>query len=181
MAGLPLDGVVTLVVHDVTESEYEHGFPTRDLWLHLLPKWPLLRRVQLGPPAARALIEVLLIDNGGREKPLLPSLTELVMVDFSLYLLSLLPLCNALEMRMEQGVPVEKLDLRLCRAHSDGRDEGWLQSLSKFVVNVLAPAESSEARQQRKSMWKTVACGPFVDNEDDLSDSEGWFSDNDDE
>ena len=81
MAGLPLDGVVTLVVHDLTESEYEHGFPTRDLWLHLLPKWPLLRRVQLGPPAARALIEVLLIDNGGREKPLLPSLTELVMVE----------------------------------------------------------------------------------------------------
>ena len=181
LAGLPLGSLVVLAAYELRGSPHDVSPPTQDFWLHHSPKWPLLQRVLLSPHATSGFIEMLLRDNGGRERPLLPSLTELVMVDFSLYLLSLLPLCNALEMRMEQGVPVEKLDLRLCRAHSDGRDEGWLQSLSKFVVNVLAPAESSEARQQRKSMWKTVACGPFVDNEDDLSDSEGWFSDNDDE
>jgi hypothetical protein len=52
--------------------------------------------------------------DAGRERPLLPSLTELVVVDISLYALSTLPLCDTLMKRVEQGVPLEMLDLCMC-------------------------------------------------------------------
>ena len=180
LAGLPLSGLVVLAAHELWGSPHDGSLPAQDFWQHHSPQWPLLQRVLLSPPVTHGFLEMLLSDDGGCKRPLLPSLTELVMVDFSLYYLSLFPLCNALEMRMKQRVPVERLDLRMSRAHSDGRSDAWLQSLSKFVVDVLVPEESSVARHQMKSMWKTVACGPFVDG-DDLSDSEGWFSDDDDD
>ena len=180
LAGLPLGGLVVLAAHELRGSPHEGDLPTHSFWLRLLVKWPLLQRVLLSPHATSGFIEMLLRDDGGRERPLLPSLTELVMVDFSLYSLSLLPLYDALAKRMEREVPLKRLDLRMCHSHSDGRNEGWLQSLSEVVVDILAPEKSSEARQKMKSMWKTVACGPFVD-EDGLSDSAGPASDDDDE
>ena len=77
--------------------------------------------MRLVPDLARGFIAMLLEDSGGRKKPLLPSLTQLVMADFSLYSLSLLPLYDALRMRVEQGVPVKMLDPRMCRPHPDDR------------------------------------------------------------
>jgi hypothetical protein len=166
MAGLPLDGLVMLAAHDLgSQSRHERDLPTRQFWLHLSPKWPLLQRVRLAPPAARGFIAMLLEDNGGRERPVLPSLTELIVVDFSLYALSFLPLCEALMKRVEQGVPVETLDLRMCLPHPDGRAEDWFRLLSEIVVDVLAPEKTYEAREQMKSMWKIVARGPFVDDD----------------
>ena len=109
---------------------------------------------------------------GGRERPLLPSLTELVLVNFSLNALSLLPLRDVFMKRMEQGVQVEMLDLRMCVPHldSDCRTEDWLLSLSEIVVDVLGPEKTFEARDQMKSMWKTVARGPFIDYDNSSED-----------
>ena len=172
MAGLPLDGLVTLAAHDLgSRSRHERDLPTRRFWLHLLPQWPLLRRVRVAPPAARGFIAILLQGKGGRERPLLPSLTELVVVDYSIHELSFLPLCDALKKRVEQGVPVEVLDLRMCVPQPDGRAEGWLRSLSEIVVDVLGPEKTSDAREQMKSMWKTVARGPFADNDNSREDN----------
>jgi hypothetical protein len=183
MAGLPLGGLVMLAAHELRGSAHDGDLPTqhRDFWQHHSPKWAQLQRVRLSPHAAGRFVEMLLEDDGGRERPLLPSLTELIMVDFSLYSLSLLPLYDALRMRVEQGVPVERLDLRMCYAHPDGRAEDWLQSLSEFVVDVLPPEKSFEARKQMKSMWKTVACGLFADDRSDstgvsISDTEDEYS-----
>lgn len=57
--------------------------------------------------------------------------------------------------------------------YHDGRARGWVQYISNFsdvLALVLAPpVESSKAM---RSMWKTVARGPFVDNEDDRSDGD---------
>ena len=91
----------------------------------------------------------------------------------------------ALKKRVEQGVPVERLDLCMCYDY-DGRAEGRVQSLNEVVVNVLVPDDCFEARQPVKSMWRTIARAPFVDNEDDrpdsdLSDSTCWYSDDEDE
>ena len=163
LAGLPLDNLVTLTAQDLVS----HGFYGRDLsmqqfWHHLSPKWPLLQRVRLAPPAAHGFIEMLLEDNGGRERPVLPSLIELVVVNLSFYSHSLPLLCDALMKRVEQGVPLEMLDLRLLSPH--GRAADWLRSLSEIVVDVLGPA-TFEVTEQMRSMWMTVARGIFVDND----------------
>jgi hypothetical protein len=125
--------------------------------------------VLLGSPVARGFIVTLLEDNGGRERPLLPSLTELVVVGFSSYQLSSLPLCDALMKRVEQGIPLEILDLRTISAsHLAGDTEDWLRSLSEIVVVVLDPEKTSEAMEQIESVWKTVARGRglFLDIDD---------------
>jgi hypothetical protein len=119
MASLPLDKLVTLAAHDLSSSRHEGDFPMMRLWFHLSPKWTFLQRVRLGPAAARGFIVMLMQDKGELEGPLLPSLTELVMVGFSSYSISLLPLCNAFMKRVEQGVPLETLDLRMCAPPPD--------------------------------------------------------------
>jgi hypothetical protein len=96
---------------------------------------------------------MLLEGDGGCERPLLPSLTELVVVDISLYALSILPLYDALMKRVEQGVPLEMLDLRMCppdpkRPLSCTGD--WLRSLREIVVDVLCPEKTDEEREQMR-------------------------------
>ena len=88
--------------------------------------------------------------------PRLPVLTELVVVDYSLHELLSLPLRDALRKCMEQGVPVEKIDLRMCVLDLDDRAEDWFWLLSEIVANVLG-LEKSKTREQTKSMWETVA------------------------
>ena len=138
MASLPLDGLVMLDAHDLSYSELEQGLQTQHFWNHLSPMWPQLQCVRLAPAAAHGFIEMVLEDNGGGKKPLLPSLTQLVMLKFSLRSLPLLPLRNALMKRVKEGVPVKVLDLRMCGI-ADNRAEDWLQSLSDIVVDVLHP------------------------------------------
>ena len=175
MAGLPLDGLVTLAAH-VYGSRHDGDVPTQHLWHHLSPKWPLLRRVRLAPHTVHGFIDMLLEDNGERERPLLPSLKELVVVYPSLFALSFLPLCDALMRRVEQGVPVDMLDLRMCFAHEDGRSDDWLRSLSEVVVDVLGPEKTFDfkARDQMKSMWDAVARGPFADDDDYREDNHSY-------
>ncbi|KAN0124576.1 hypothetical protein V8E53_010694 [Lactarius tabidus] len=170
MSCLPLEGLVTLAAHDLYPSRQEGDFPTWRFWSHLSPKWTLLERVRLGPVAARGFIVMLLQDKGEREGSLLPSLTELVMVDFSSYPISSLPLCNVFMKRVEQGFPLEMLDLRMCDA-PNVRLEDWLRSLSEIVVDVLGPEKNLHAKKQIQVMWETVARGPFrvVDNEENYS------------
>ena len=102
---------------------------------------------------------------------MLPSLTELVVVDFSSYLI--LSLRDALMKRVAQGVQVQTLDLRMCTPQSGSCTEKWLRSLSEIVVDVLV-SENIEAREQMMSNWKTVARGTFqvVDIESDDSREE---------
>ena len=163
MSGLPLNGLATLAAHS-SRYGYERDLVTQHFWPHVLPKWSLLQRMILESPVALGFVVMLLEDNGGRERPLLPSLTELVVVDFSSYVILLLR--DALMKRVEQGVPVEMLDLRMCTPHPGGCTENWLRSLSEIVVDVLV-SENIEAREQMMSNWETVARGPFVDIESD--------------
>jgi len=165
MAALPLDSLVTL-----TAQHFNYLDPTRPLderfWLRHAPKWPLLRRVRLAPPTEREFTGMLLEDNGGRESPLLPSLTELVLVDLPLRLREpwALRLCDALMKRVELGVPLEMLDLRGCApprpdddSDLDGSAAEAVQPFSEIVVDVLGP--DFRARVQMDSMWYTVVRG----------------------
>ncbi|KAH9170614.1 hypothetical protein EDB89DRAFT_2071824 [Lactarius sanguifluus] len=86
---------------------------------------------------------MLLEDNGERESPLLPSFTELVLVDSALSSRKALRLCDALMKRVEQGVPLETLDLRQCPATSSA-----IALLSEIVVDVLRPERCPEIEAQ---------------------------------
>ena len=164
MAVLPLDGLVTLATHDDNTCG---NFPTvtQSFWLHFSPKWPLLKRVRLSRHVARGFIEMLLEDDGGRERPLLPSLTELTLVGCSPSC-ELSTLYDTLMKRVEQGVPMEMLHLSMCDCC-----ESWFQSLTEIVVDILGPEESTGELEQ--SMWETVARGPF-DIHNESGDERYW-------
>ncbi|KAH9058299.1 hypothetical protein EDB87DRAFT_1626864 [Lactarius vividus] len=147
---LPLDGLMTLTAHGekCTSSQ---------LWLHHAPKWPLLWLVRLTSSAAPGFTEALLEDNGGRESPLFPSLTKLILIDTPL--IDTTPsarmtfrLCDALMKRVEQGVPLEILDLRACLATSRA-----VELLSEIVDDVLGPEETVESKEQVVSLFQCLS------------------------
>ena len=106
IASLPLDDIVTLIIkYSMSSLYFEVSLPN-------LQKWPLLRRVRLTRDDVVRFFDWLLADKGGCENPLLPSLKELVLVDCVLYKHQTFHFRNALMKRVEQGVPLETLDLR---------------------------------------------------------------------
>src|SRR6266702_2568244 len=161
MAALPVDSLVTLTSPDPTNLLNEQS------WLRHAPRWPLLQRVCLAKSAARGFREMLLEDNGGRECPLLPSLTNLDLYDAALSARRTIRLCDALMKRVEQGVPLETLDLRTCSATSRA-----VELLNEIVVDVLGPVETLETIPCRVSMWNSAPCGLFI--EDDSSEVEDY-------
>ena len=155
MAALPLDSLVTLTAQRFTEFDDQ-------LWLRHAPRWPLLQRVRLAPLATHGFIEMLLQDNGGRECPLLPSLTTLDLTGVALSARTTDSLCDALTKRGEQGVPLETLDLRTCHTTSHA-----VRLLGEIVVDVLAPAEIQDV-----ATW-----GLFVPHDSEAD----YYSDGDDD
>jgi hypothetical protein len=136
---LPLDNVMTLTAQNRTWTLDEH------FWLRYAQRWHLLRRASLMTSSASGFREMLLKDNGGRKSPLLPSLTKLVLIDTVLRTHRTDRLCNALMKRVEQGVPLETLDLRTCLSASRS-----VELLSEIVVNVLGPKETFETEDQMR-------------------------------
>ena len=165
MRAVPLDGLVTLIIQDFLTPPFEQP------WLHNLPRLPLLQHLRLASNVSTRFIDWLQADDGGCEDPLLPSLKELVIVDAHLYEDWTLHLCEALMKRVEQGVPLEILDLRTCRP-----DPGYpaaVRLLGEIVVDVLGPEETLDARAQIISMWDHSTRGSFVRHDDsDTSDEE---------
>jgi hypothetical protein len=157
---LPLDSIVTLAVEKGTQLD-------KQFWLRHAPQWPLLRYVQLGSPAASGFREMLLEDNEGRESPLFPLLTKLILFDSTLSAPRTLRLCDALMARVEQGVPLGTLDLRSCLA--TGRA---VKLLGEIVTEVVSPEGPFEERAQKHSRWDSVARGLFVVDDSSGEDDE---------
>ncbi len=168
MAALPMDSLVTLTSQNRTSPLDKQS------WLRHSPKWPLLQCVRLATHAAHGFREMLLEDNWGSECPLLPSLTNLVLVDIALSARRTLRLCDALIKRVEQGIPLETLDLRTCFATSRA-----IELLSEVVVDVLGPEKTLEKRAQTGSMWNSVARGLFVEDDWDSSGVEEDYDEDD--
>ena len=167
MAALPLDSLVTLTARNLTRIDEQ-------VWRRHAPRWPLLRRVSLAPPAARGFREMLLNDNGGRESPLLPSLTKLVLVNTGLSARRTLRLCDALMQRVEQGVPLECLDLRTCVGTSHA-----IRLLSEIVVDVSNAEKPYKTRGPTLFMTSSAPRGYFV--HDDDSGAEDYLDDDDED
>src|SRR5882762_5893344 len=110
---------------------------------------------------------MLLADEGGRECPLLPLLIKLVLDETTLSGGRTHRFCDAFMKRVEQGVPLEMLDLRTCLASSHA-----VQLLREIVVDVWGPSEYYETRAQTLSVWDSDGCGLFV--RDDDEEEEGY-------
>ncbi|KAH8987715.1 hypothetical protein EDB86DRAFT_3104909 [Lactarius hatsudake] len=167
MAALPMYGLVTLTSQNRTSPLNKQS------WLRHAPRWPLLQRVRLATPAAHGFREMLLEDNGGRECPLLPLLTKLVLVDTALSARRTLRLCDALMKRVEQGVPLETLELHTRLATSRA-----IELLSEIVVDVVSPETTKE---QPISTWDSGARGLFVEDDSSGVEEDDSNSGNDDE
>ena len=165
VAVLPMDSLVTLAVQKHTRLD-------KRFWLRHAPQWPLLQYVRLAPPAAHGFREMLLEDDGGGESPLLPSLTKLVLHDTRLSERRTLHICDTLMKRVEQGVPLETLDLSTCIATSRA-----VEQLSEIVIEVLGPKEALE----EGPMILRCGCGahgPFVmDDDSGVEDYYGYNTD----
>jgi hypothetical protein len=130
MTALPLDNLVTFTSRGSTRIG-----PDEEFWRLHEPRWPLLKHLHLGSLPARRLREMLLKDNGGRERLLFPSLTRLELFNYALSARRTQRLCDVLMNRVEQGVPLEVLDLRSCPVTT----RLAVQLLSEIVVDVWAP------------------------------------------
>ncbi|KAF8267390.1 hypothetical protein EI94DRAFT_1924775 [Lactarius quietus] len=160
IAALPLESIVTLTAQ-------HRSYLDAQFWLCNAPKWHLLQCVRLALEEARGFIEMLLEDSSGHaEHPLLPSLITLVLIDVALTARRAHRLCDALMKRVEQGVPLETLDLRTCRATTF-----TVQLLSEIVVDVWGPAESFETKELLS--LDSAVRGPFVTEDPDNSEPEG--------
>jgi hypothetical protein len=162
IAALPLDNIVTLATEKF--SMFDEQF-----WLRHSPGWPLLCCVHLRPPAALGFMNMLLEENGERECPLLPSLTELVLVNTGLSARRTLLLCDAFMKRVEQGVPLETLDLRTCLATRRA-----VELLGEIVVEVVAPEETLQKKALEFSKWESVPRGNFVPDPLAGNNDESW-------
>ena len=157
VAALPLDNLVTLTSPYNTQLDGE-------FWRHHASRWRLLKHVHLAPLPARGFRDMLLQDDGGSEYPILPSLTTLDLIDSALSERRTFFLCDALMKRVEQGVPLEVLDLRTCYATSVA-----VQALGEIVADVWCPAEleTIEREESKDPTWDSDgARGPFVSDDD---------------
>ena len=153
MAALPLDNLVTLT------PPYEIRLDEQ-FWRNHAPRWPLLERMHLATLPARGFREMLIDGNGGRELPLLPSLANLELIENVLSARRTLRLCDALMMRVEQGVPLKVLDLRTCFGTSFA-----VRLLSEIVVDILSPTKTFETEGHMRLTWDGTR-GPFLPDDD---------------
>ncbi|KAH9070717.1 hypothetical protein EDB83DRAFT_359773 [Lactarius deliciosus] len=169
MAALPLDSLVMTAqrIHFHSDYSVQRHLSTQ-FWLPHILKWPFLQRVRLGISTEQGFITMLLEGNGERGSPLLPSLTELAFEFVKLENRWTLRLCDALMRRVEQGVPLEILDLRACWDDNPTA----VRLLSEIVVDVLGPVKTSEESRKFWNMWASVVRCFDGDNSEVQDDSD---------
>jgi hypothetical protein len=128
---LPVNFVSTFTAHNRTRL-------SKEFWFNHAPKLPLLEQARLVPTAVGGFGEMLSEDIP-LDVPRLPSLTRLILFEVTLTPLRTFHLRDLLIKRVEQGVPLEVLDLRTCFAA--GRA---IQFLAEIVVDVQEPLDARQ-------------------------------------
>jgi hypothetical protein len=165
IAALPLDSLVALTAPCNTQFGFDENF-----WRRHVSRWPLLRHVHLAPFPALGFREMLLQDSGGRECPLLPLLTKLELIDGVLSARGTHLLYDTLMKRMEQGVPLEVLDLRSCTATGLA-----IRLLSEIVVDVWGPEKLENIRTDGPMDLTWDGAYSFVSDEDSEEEDNRWY------
>jgi hypothetical protein len=183
LAALPLSSLTGLT------AQHTSHFP-RTLWLNQGPRWPSLDRVRLVDFMASMPFTNVLTKDAPWDGPLLPSLTKVYFVGLSLteehdgdHLIDMLIV------RVEQGVPLETLDLRACSVTAS-----VVRLLGEITVHVLGPEDGflPTALWPTLTNWRRDFLRIFYHEEDDIGDEDSevfsddlsagpWFDDNIDE
>jgi hypothetical protein len=142
-------------------------------WFRHAPRWPSLEQARLVPTTVRAFRDVLAedipLDSDG---PRLPMLTKLILLDVRLTAIRTFNLRDMLLERVEQGVPLEYLDLRTCVAAKRA-----IQLLAEIVVDVQEPLDAPPNAMEPFG-WHG---GIGFYNEVGFADEQvSWYSDTDD-
>jgi hypothetical protein len=145
LAVLPLDSVSTFFAHCYTEF-------SKEFWLSQAPRWPSLEQAHLAPTAAKGFRDML-VEDAPPDGPRFPSLTKLILLHVKLTAPRMLSLRDMLIERVEQGVPLDILDLRTCFA-----PEHIIQPLREIVVDVKDPLkevshEMGDADINERACW----------------------------
>ena len=129
---LPVNSVSTLTTKDCTRL-------SKEFWLSHAPRWSLLKQVLLVPTAIKAFRDML-VEEAPPDGPRLPLLTKITLIYVKWTALRTFYLCDMLMERVEQGVPLEVLDLPLCVAADRA-----VQLLKEIVVDMHKhPARMTE-------------------------------------
>ncbi|KAF8481686.1 hypothetical protein DFH94DRAFT_404420 [Russula ochroleuca] len=123
---IPVNSVSTLTTTNCTRL-------SKEFWLSHAPRWPLLDRARLVPASIKAFRDML-AEDAPPDGPRLPLLTNLTLVNVMVTAPRTFHLCDMLMERVEQGVPLEVLDLRACFAADRA-----IQLLREVVVDVQEP------------------------------------------
>jgi hypothetical protein len=125
---LPINEISTLSTWDDTRL-------SKEFWFRHAPRLAMLNRAYLVSTAIKAFREVISIVAPG-ERPGLPRLTKLILGNVTLTTLMTCNLLCMLMKRMEQGAPLQSLDLRTCYAA-----DLCIQVLAKAVGELQVPVE----------------------------------------
>ena len=162
-----------------------HTRLSKDFWLCHAPRLPLLERARLVPNAIKAFKDMLM-EDAPPDGPRLPSLTKLIIVDVVLTALRTYVLRDMLIERVEQGIPLEVLDLSTC----DGTAR-TIELLAEIVVDVQPPPNLLSMKEQalsgdelRPGYGRDVGFGgclaPWYGNTEDENEDDSDDSDSDD-
>jgi hypothetical protein len=165
---LPANSILTFTAQNRTRL-------SKEFWLRHAPVWPLLEQARLVPTSVGALWEMLAEDTPP-DGPRLPSLTRLILLDVRLNALRTYHLGDMLINRVEQGVPLEVLDLRTCVAADRA-----IQFLAEIVVDVQGPPDAGQMAMDE--FFERVGIGYYDDGRspwyDDMDDDESEDEDED--
>jgi hypothetical protein len=137
---LPVNSVSTLSAQNLTRL-------SKEFWLSHVPRWPLLEQARLVPTAVKAFRDML-AEDAPPDGPRLPSLTKLILVHVTLTTDRAHHLRDMLIGRVEQGVPMEVLDLRTCVAADRA-----VQLLTEIVVDVQEPPAAGPTTMEEASFF----------------------------
>ncbi|KAF8492733.1 hypothetical protein F5888DRAFT_1726917 [Russula emetica] len=139
LAALPLGSLNTLTAQNSSRiPEW--------LWLAHTSRWSLLEHVRLVGTVTKSFTTVLTKD-APPEGPLLPSLTKLSLFN-TLNIDDTPPILDMLTGRVEQGVPLEALDLRACEV-----PDRAVQHFGEVVVDVQGP----DSGYRSTGWWPTLS------------------------
>ena len=170
---LPVNSVLTFTAHNLTEL-------SKEFWLRHAPRWPLLEQARLVPTSIQAFREMLAEDTPP-DGPRLPSLTRLILLDVTLCVLRTYHLYDMLIERVEQGVPLEVLDLCTCVV-----TDRAIRLLAEIVIDVQGPLDTRQGEMEEMEELfrvKPVGIGFWDGAEVVYDDGERgpWYGNVDDE
>ena len=139
LEALPLGSLNTLT------AQNSCGIPVW-FWVTHAPRWPKLDHVRLVGTVTKSLTTVL-SRNAPPEGPLLPCLTKLSLFN-TLHIEDASPMLDMLTGRVEQGVPLQALDLRACKM-----PDRVVKLFGEVVVDVQDP----DAEYRSTGWWPTLS------------------------